>query len=89
MIHQNLKLFGRLRAVGARYGRSPGETAIPSTLRHPAVIGARSLKQVDGIIGATVRLTPSEICEVKVQKKEIVFESFFYIDFLATVIPAR
>jgi aryl-alcohol dehydrogenase-like predicted oxidoreductase len=41
-------------------------------LRHPAVtgaiVGARDLKQVDGIIGAMdFRLTPSEIAEVEGQ----------------------
>jgi len=66
----NLKVVERLRAVGARHGRSPGETAIAWTLRHPAVtgaiVGARNAKQVDGIIGAKdFRLTPQEIAEVE------------------------
>ncbi len=66
----NLKLVERLRAVGARHGRSPGEVAIAWTLRHPAVtgaiVGARSPKQVEGIIGAMdFRLTPQEIAEVE------------------------
>jgi aryl-alcohol dehydrogenase-like predicted oxidoreductase len=39
-LSENLKLVERLRAVGARHGRSPGETAIAWTLRHPAVTGA-------------------------------------------------
>jgi aryl-alcohol dehydrogenase-like predicted oxidoreductase len=67
---QNLKVVERLRAVGARHGRSPGEIAIAWTLRHPAVtaaiVGARNAKQVDGIIGAMdFRLTPAEIAEVE------------------------
>jgi aryl-alcohol dehydrogenase-like predicted oxidoreductase len=71
-LSENLKLVERLRAVGARHGRSPGETAIAWTLRHPAVtgaiVGARNSKQVDGIIGATdFRLTSSEIAEVEGQ----------------------
>ena len=71
-LSENLKLVERLRAVGARHGRSPGETAIAWTLRHPAVtgaiVGARNSKQVDGIIGAMdFRLTPSEIAEVEDQ----------------------
>ena len=71
-LSENLKLVERLRAVGARHGRSPGETAIAWTLRHPAVtgaiVGARNSKQVDGIIGAMdFRLTPSEIAEVEGQ----------------------
>jgi aryl-alcohol dehydrogenase-like predicted oxidoreductase len=66
----NLKVVDRLRAVGARHGRSPGEVAIAWTLRHPevtgAIVGARNAKQVDGIIGALeFRLTAAEIGEVE------------------------
>jgi aryl-alcohol dehydrogenase-like predicted oxidoreductase len=66
----NLQIVDRLRAVGVRHGRSPGETAIAWTLHHPAVtgaiVGARSAKQVEGIIGALeYRLTPPEIAEVE------------------------
>jgi len=66
----NLNLVERLRAVGARHGRSAGETAIAWVLHHPAVtgaiVGARNPKQVDGIIGALdFRLTPAEIAEVE------------------------
>ncbi len=66
----NLKVLERLRAVGARHGRTPGEAAIAWTLNHPAVtgaiVGARSAKQVEGIIGALdFRLTPAEITEVE------------------------
>ena len=69
-LSDNLKAVDRLRAVGARHGRSPGEVAIAWTLRLPAVtgaiVGARSAKQVDGIIGAMdFRLTPQEIAEVE------------------------
>ena len=69
-LSQNLKAVERLRAVGARHGRSPGEVAIAWTLRLPAVtgaiVGARNAKQVDGIIGAmNFRLTPQEIAEVE------------------------
>jgi aryl-alcohol dehydrogenase-like predicted oxidoreductase len=68
-LSQNLALVERLRAVGARHGKSPGEVAIAWTLRLPAVtgaiVGARSAKQVDGVIGgATFRLTPEEIQEI-------------------------
>ena len=67
---ENLRLVERLRTVGARHGRSPGETAIAWTLRNPAVtgaiVGARSAKQVDGIIGAmNFRLTPVETAEIE------------------------
>jgi len=67
---ENLKVVERLRAVGARRGRSPGEVAIAWTLHNPAVtgaiVGARQAKQVDGIIGAMdFRLTPQEVAEVE------------------------
>jgi aryl-alcohol dehydrogenase-like predicted oxidoreductase len=63
---QNLSLVDRLRTIGERYGRSPGEIAIAWTLRHPAVTGAivgvRRPSQVDGIIGAAgLDLTQDEI----------------------------
>jgi aryl-alcohol dehydrogenase-like predicted oxidoreductase len=66
----NLQLVERLRTVGARHGRSPGETAIAWTLNHPAVtgaiVGARNPKQVEGIIGALdYQFTPTDIAEVE------------------------
>ena len=69
-LSENLKAAERLRAVGTRHGRSPGETAIAWTLRHPAVtgaiVGARNSKQVEGIIRAMeFRLSPQEIEEVE------------------------
>jgi aryl-alcohol dehydrogenase-like predicted oxidoreductase len=58
--------------VGARHGRSPGETAIAWTLRQPAVtaaiVGARNPAQVEGIISAAeFRLEPAEIAEIEKQ----------------------
>ena len=69
-LSQNLALVERLRQVGGRYGRSPGETAIAWTLRHPAVtgaiVGARNAKQVEGTLGAAdFRLTSAEIAEIE------------------------
>jgi aryl-alcohol dehydrogenase-like predicted oxidoreductase len=69
-LSENLKVAERLRTVGARHGRSPGETAIAWTLNNPAVtgsiVGARNAKQLDGIIGAMdFRLTPQEVAEVE------------------------
>ena len=69
-LSENLKVVERLRRIGARHGRSPGEVAIAWTLRLPtvtgAIVGARSAKQVDGIIGALdFRLSPLEIAEVE------------------------
>ena len=71
-LSKNLALVERLRAVGARHGKSPGEVAIAWTLRHSAVtgaiVGARNAKQVDGIIGAaTFRLTPYEVNEIEAE----------------------
>jgi len=66
----HLALVERLRAVGVRHGKSPGETAIAWTLRNPAVTGAivggRNAKQVDGIIGgAGFRPAPEEVAEIE------------------------
>jgi aryl-alcohol dehydrogenase-like predicted oxidoreductase len=68
-LSQNLAVVERLRAIGARHSKSPGEVAIAWTLRNPAVtgaiVGARNAKQVDGIIGgATLRLRPQEIAKI-------------------------
>ncbi|MHA3770152.1 aldo/keto reductase [Verrucomicrobiota bacterium sgz303538] len=69
-LSRNLELVERLKAVGARHGRSPGETAIAWTLRLPAVtgaiVGARNAKQVEGTIGAmNFRLSDAEIAEIE------------------------
>ena len=72
-LSQNLSLVERLRSLGARHGKSPGEVAIAWTLRKPvvtgAIVGARNAKQIDGIIGSvTFRLTPDEIREIEVDR---------------------
>jgi len=64
-----LLLVERLRAIGAKHGRKPGEVAIAWTLRHPAVtatiVGARKPHQIEELIGAaTFRLSPQEIEEL-------------------------
>jgi aryl-alcohol dehydrogenase-like predicted oxidoreductase len=69
-LSQNLALVERLRAIGTRHDKSPGEVAIAWTLRNPAVtgaiVGARNAKQVDGIIGgANFRLLPDEIKNIE------------------------
>jgi len=69
-LSENLKAVERLRTVGMRHGRTPGETAIAWTLHNPAVtgaiVGARNAKQVDGIVGAVdFRLTPEEVAAVE------------------------
>ncbi len=68
-LSNNLAIVERLRSVGARHGRSPGETAIAWTLHNPAVtaaiVGARSARQVDGTIGAaSFRLTDDEVAQI-------------------------
>ncbi len=65
-LSRNLQLVERLREVGERHGRSPGEVAIAWTLHHPAVTGAivggRNAEQVRGIIGAgDFRLSDEEV----------------------------
>ena len=67
---QNLALVERLTAIGKKHDRSPGEIAIAWTLRNPvmtgAIVGARSPKQVEGIIAAAaLQLTPEEIAEIE------------------------
>ena len=67
---RNLKLAELLRAIGQRHGRTPGEVAIAWTLRHPAVtaaiVGMRSAKQVEGVIGAAdFRLSVEEVQEIE------------------------
>jgi aryl-alcohol dehydrogenase-like predicted oxidoreductase len=66
----NLALAELLRGIGNRHGRTAGEVAIAWTLRHPAVtaaiVGMRSPKQVEGVIGAAeFRLSPEEIAEIQ------------------------
>jgi aryl-alcohol dehydrogenase-like predicted oxidoreductase len=73
-LSQHLALVDRLRAVGSRHGRSPGEVAIASTLRHPAVtgaiVGARNAKQIEGVVGgAGSQLTATEVSEIEGKTK--------------------
>jgi aryl-alcohol dehydrogenase-like predicted oxidoreductase len=70
---KNLELVERMRAMGKRHGRTPGEVAIAWTLRRPevtaAIVGMRSAKQVDGVIGAmSFRLTPEEVSELEAMR---------------------
>jgi aryl-alcohol dehydrogenase-like predicted oxidoreductase len=70
LLSRNLELAELLAAIGKRHGRTAGETAIAWTLRHPAVTGAivgmRSAKQVDGVIGAAqFRLSADEIAQIE------------------------
>ncbi len=69
-LSHNLALAEKLREVGARYGRSPGETAIAWTLRHAdvtgAIVGARNAWQARGVIGAgSFDLRADDIAEIE------------------------
>src|SRR3984893_9458124 len=69
-LSRNLALVERLREVGERVQRPPGQVAIAWALRNPAVtgaiVGARNAKQVEGNVdAATLRLTDKEIGEIE------------------------
>lgn len=68
-LSHNLRLAELLGEIGKRHGRTTGEVAIAWVLRHPAVtaaiVGMRSAKQVEGVIGALgFRLSAEEIAEI-------------------------
>ena len=65
-----LALVERLRHIGARHGRAPGEVAVAWTLAHPAItaaiVGARRPQQVDEIAGSgAFRLSSEEVAELE------------------------
>jgi aryl-alcohol dehydrogenase-like predicted oxidoreductase len=69
-LSSNLELVERLRAVGERHGRPPGQIAVAWVLRQPAVtgaiVGARNARQVEQMISASeLRLTEQEIEEIE------------------------
>ena len=69
-LSKNLELVERLRKVGARHGRGPGEVAIAWVLRHPAItgaiVGARNATQAEGVMHAgDLKLTAEEISEIE------------------------
>lgn len=69
-LSRNLALVQRLRAVGMRLGRTPGEVAIAWTLRNPAVtgaiVGARNVKQAEGVMhAAELRLSNEDVAEIE------------------------
>jgi aryl-alcohol dehydrogenase-like predicted oxidoreductase len=70
LLSRNLRVVERLREIGKRHGRGPGEVAIAWTLAHPAVTGAivgfRSAQQLAGVMGASeFRLDQGEIAEIE------------------------
>ena len=69
-LSRNLALVERLREIGKRYDRSPGEVSIAWTLRNPAVtgaiVGARNARQADGVMRAgEFQLTDKEVNEIE------------------------
>ena len=68
-LSRNLALAEKLREIGKRHGRTPGEVAIAWTLRRPevtaAIVGLRNAGQLSGVIGAAeFRLSDAEIREI-------------------------
>ena len=69
-LSKNIELVERLRNVGARHGRGPGEVAIAWVLRNPAItgaiVGARNAKQAEGVMRAgELKLSKEEIAEIE------------------------
>jgi aryl-alcohol dehydrogenase-like predicted oxidoreductase len=69
-LSKNLALVERLRQVGQKYGRPPGQVAVAWVLRNAAVtaaiVGARSAQQVEGNVGAAeLNLTDEEIADIE------------------------
>jgi aryl-alcohol dehydrogenase-like predicted oxidoreductase len=69
-LSKNIEFVERLRRVGARHGRGPGEVAIAWVLHNPAVtgaiVGARNAKQAEGVMRAgELKLSPEEIHEIE------------------------
>lgn len=69
-LSKNIELVERLRKVGARHGRGPGEIAIAWVLRHSAItgaiVGARNAKQAEGVMRAgELELSTEEIAEIE------------------------
>jgi aryl-alcohol dehydrogenase-like predicted oxidoreductase len=69
-LSRNLALVERLREVGERVQRPPGQVAIAWVLQNPAVtgaiVGARNARQVEENVDATtLRLTNKEVAEIE------------------------
>src|SRR5580704_3120541 len=69
-LSKNIELVERLRKVGARHGRTPGQVAIAWVLSNPAVtgaiVGARDAKQAEGVMRAgELKLSSEEIAEIE------------------------
>lgn len=71
-LSKNLELVDRLRAVGDRLGRPPGQIAIAWTLRNSAVtgaiVGARDPGQVEQTMGAAeIHLSQADLNEIETE----------------------
>jgi len=69
-LSQNLALVDRLREVGEKYHRPPGQVAVAWVLRNPAVtaaiVGARNAQQVERNVGAVdLQLSDVDIAEIE------------------------
>ena len=69
-LSKNIELVERLRNVGARHGRKPGEVAIAWVLSNPAItgaiVGARNAKQAEEIMrSGDLELSSAEIAEIE------------------------
>ncbi|PYK19561.1 MAG: aldo/keto reductase [Verrucomicrobia bacterium] len=77
-LSQNLALVERLREVGEKYRRPPGQVAVAWVLRNSAVtaaiVGARNAQQVEKNVGAVdLQLSDADVVEIegkKVQEPE-------------------
>jgi aryl-alcohol dehydrogenase-like predicted oxidoreductase len=75
MIHRALAVVERLRAIGARYARTPGQIAIAWGLHNSAVsaaaVGIRHPHQVAEILGAaSCYLSAKEIAELSAVSRD-------------------
>jgi aryl-alcohol dehydrogenase-like predicted oxidoreductase len=73
-LSRNLALVERLRAVGKRLGRTPGEVAIAWTLRNPtvtgAIVGVRNANQAEGVMSAAeLRLSVDDVAEIELTSR--------------------
>lgn len=69
-LSKNIELVERLKKIGARHGRGPGEITIAWVLKNPAItgviVGSRSAKQADGVMRAgEITLTKEDIAEIE------------------------
>lgn len=69
-LSKNIELVERLREVGVRHDRGPGEVAIAWVLRHSAItgaiVGARNAKQAGSVMRAgELQLSQEEITEIE------------------------